>query len=497
MFSYENLYRAYAECRRTKRNTPEAILFEMNAEDNIYQLHRDLEERSFRPSRSTCFVTQSPKLREIFAADFRDRITHHLLVRYLEPIWEPLFIFDSYASRPAKGIHLAVERLQGFTRKVTQSNSRRAWYLQLDIKNFFMCIQKQILFALIRARCRSEEMLWLAEVLIFHDPTWDYCLKSPRTLLARIPRQKSLFGTEGERGLPIGNLTSQFFANVYLNSLDQFIKHRLKCRYYMRYVDDVVLLHQHRNQLIDWKRQIERFLPVQLELTLNPDRTKLRRIGNGIDFLGYVARPKYILCRKRVVNNLKAALRKYQQQLFDRRDGVHCISYDAETLEQLFATLNSYLGHLHHANTHRLVQSLFARHAWLGHYFRYRHAKKGRQRRLERFYLSPRWFWNLQAQYKYFTARFHRELIFFQVGCFYEFYGKQALRACTLLKLSMISGKFGFRRRCGIGVKALERFVGLAVAQGCPVVVIRQSGYMLRHVAERRITMKYVPDNIV
>ena len=114
-FEYESVYRAYLDCRKNKRNTSDALLFELDAEEQVFQLHRELTERRFRPSTSSCFVTQKPKLREIFAADFRDRITHHLLVRYLEHLWEPVFIYDSYASRPGKGIHLACERLQMFT----------------------------------------------------------------------------------------------------------------------------------------------------------------------------------------------------------------------------------------------------------------------------------------------------------------------------------------------------------------------------------------------
>ena len=487
LFSYQQLYRAYEDCRKNKRNTPEAIRFEMQAEENLWQLHQELAERSFRPSTSTCFVTSSPKLREIFAADFRDRITHHLLVRYLDPIWEPVFIYDSYASRPGKGIHLAAQRLQSFTRKVTQNSSRPAWYLQLDIKNFFMRINKSILYALIRSRCNNEEMLWLASILIFHDPTEDYHLRSPKALLAQIPRQKSLFNGDRERGLPIGNLTSQFFANVYLNGLDQFIKHTLKCRFYMRYVDDFVLLRPEKSQLLDWQRQIEAYLLSELELTLNRSRTKLRSIDNGIDFLGYIVRPKYILSRKRVVNNLKTRLRNVEQRLIHHQDGFVALRYDYELLSALFDCLNSYLAHFQHANTLTLRRHLFETYTYLRHFFTY---KRGA---LTRRYVTPKSFCNLRAQYAYFQRTYFQSLIFFQVGCFYEFYGKQAHRAAQLLGLPLIPGKYGFTHRCGIGVKGLDRYVDLALQKGTPVVVINQSGYLLSHVAERRVVMKYMP----
>ncbi len=489
-FSYEQLYQAYEDCRKTKRNTPEALLFEMNAEEKLFQLQQELAERSFRPSTSTCFVTRSPKLREIFAADFRDRITHHLLVHDLEPLWEPVFVYDSYASRSKKGIHLAAERLQEFTQQVTHNRSQPAWYLQLDIKNFFMSINKQILFALIRSRCDHKEILWLAESLIFHDPTEDYRLKSSQALLQQLPRQKSLFGVEKECGLPIGNLTSQFFANVYLNGLDQFIKHTLQCRFAMRYVDDLVLLHPSKDRLLIWERQIVRYLNAHLELTLNVKRTALRPINNGIDFLGYVVRPHYILVRNRVVNNLKAKLRAFERTLVTVKGQVQRFDFARQVIDDLFAALNSYLGHFRHANTHTLQQRLFERYPYLKHYFMLTPEK------LTRLYADPYTFRNLHAQYMYFSNRCSHFMMFFQVGCFYEFYAKQAVKAVKHLKLSLIRGRYGFRQRCGIGQKALDRFVEMALQAGLPVIVIRQTGYQLARVAERRVTVKYIPLNM-
>lgn len=486
MFSYETLYRAYLDCRKTKRNTPDALRFEMNAEENLFDLHRELMERTYRPSTSLCFVAQKPKLREIFAADFRDRILHHLVVRYLEALWEPVFIYDSYAPRPHKGIHLAVGRLQRFTRQVTRNRTQPAWYLQLDIRNFFMSINKHRLFALIRSRCDNEEILWLTAVLLFHDPTQDYHLRSPTWLLARIPRQKSLFGTQRDYGLPIGNLTSQFFANIYLNSLDQFVKHTLKCHYYMRYVDDLVLLHVDKMQLLDWQPQIEQYLHTHLELTLHPSRKKLRPVSNGIDFLGYIIRPTYVLCRKRVVNHLKAKLREFQAQLIQTQETVTTVRYSQDLLEDLFACLNSYLGHFKHANTVTLRQRLFEKHRWLKHFFHNTHDT------LKRLYIPPTYFWNLRSQYEYFYNRFYRFLIFFQVGCFYEFYKAQARKAREHLNLKGISGKHGFRERCGIGLKALDRYVALALQQGYSVIVVNQTGYLLPHVTERRVAVKYI-----
>lgn len=266
---------------------------------------------------------------------------HHILVHYLEQIWEPVFIHDSYACRYGKGTHKAVVRLQKFLRQITRNGNLRAYYLQLDIKDFFINIDKQVLFELIRKRVSDPDVLWLAETVLFWDCTRAYVAKGDRRTLASVPSNKTLFGKNNLKGLPIGNLTSQFFANIYLNELDQFIKHGLKARFYIRYVDDFILLHKDAAQLRKWQGEIERFLVSQLKLQLHPKRRKLQPVSSGIDFLGYVARHNYILVRRRVVNNLEAKLRRF------------CAAKNKD-FGQLQATLFSYLGHFKWANTYKL-----------------------------------------------------------------------------------------------------------------------------------------------
>ncbi len=319
IFSLENIYRQYLRCRRNKRNTINALQFEYRLEENLMKLKEELSELTYYPSRSVCFAVNQPKPREIFAAHFRDRIVHHILVDYLERIWEPKFIFDSYACRKEKGIHRGVKRLQGFIRKVTQNGSKKAYFLKLDIENFFMNIDKDVLYALIADKVRDEKVLCLAKIIIYHDCTKDYVLKGDRQYLEKIAPQKSLFYTDGRRGLPIGNLTSQFFANLYLNQLDQFVKHFLKCRYYLRYCDDFLILSEERDSLLRWKAEIEEFLKDRLRLRLNQKRQSLQPVSNGIDFLGYIVRGNYLLVRKRVVNNLKSKLLSYERRLIKHR----------------------------------------------------------------------------------------------------------------------------------------------------------------------------------
>jgi hypothetical protein len=267
LFSFENLHRQYLACRRNKRKTLNALRFEARQEENLLDLQEVLLSRTYVPSRSVCFFVKKTKLREIFAADFRDRVVHHVLVDYLERIWEPIFIHDSYACRKGKGIHAGVERLRRFIRQITHNGTRPAWYLQIDIHNYFMSIDKAILFSLLAPRIKDDDALWLTKVRVFHDCTKDYLIKGDAGLLEKIPPHKTLFRAGPNRGLPIGNLNSQFFANVYLNGLDQFIKHTLKCRYYLRYCDDFVLLSQSREQLLDWRERIEAFLRTHLRVS--------------------------------------------------------------------------------------------------------------------------------------------------------------------------------------------------------------------------------------
>jgi len=345
LFSSKNIQKASINCRRNKRNTINALLFEFNSGENLLKLQQELNDKSYHPSRSILFAITKPKKREVFAADFRDRVVHHLLVEYLERIFEPIFIHDSYACRRGRGTHAAAMRLYKFTRQITSNGNSKAYYLQLDVKDFFPSISKEILFKLISNKVSDPDILWLTRLIIFWDCTKSFVTRGDNSLLNRIPEHKSLFGKNNEYGLPIGNLTSQFFANVYLNELDQFVKHTLKARYYLRYVDDFVILSPDATELSAWQARIEEFLSNQLKLRLHPKRHKLLPISNGIDFLGYIIRPGYILVRRRVINNLKEKIRQFRQA-------------KVKDLRKLCDSVASYLGHFKHANSYRLTQKI-------------------------------------------------------------------------------------------------------------------------------------------
>jgi len=346
-FSFEELVIAYFDCRRTKRNKPSALAFEQDLEHNLMRLYEALQDGSYRPGPSICFVITRPKPREVWAADFSDRIVHHLLYNRIAPRFYAAFIADSCACIPGRGTLYAAQRLDAKVRSITQNWSRPAWYLKLDLANFFVSIDKRILRDRLAARVTEPWWLWLTETILFHDPRPDALLHSPPERMALIPPHKSLFNQPAHRGLPIGNLSSQFFANVYLDALDQYAKHRVQARHYIRYVDDFVLLHESPQWLNAAHDDIEAFLAETLAVRLNPTKTILQPIDRGIDFVGQVIKPWRRTLRRRTLN-----------------DALHRVS-NMEP-DRLFESSNSYFGLLRqathsHADRARLTNVLLRR----------------------------------------------------------------------------------------------------------------------------------------
>ena len=467
--SYQNLYKQYIACRKRKRNTFNALQFEVRQELNLLELLESLQNHSYQPARSVCFIATKPKLREIFAADFRDRVVHHLLVSNLEPDWERIFIYDSYACRKNKGIHAAVKRLQKFMRQVSCNGQRPAWYLQLDIHNFFMSIDKNRLLKILTPRINHPEVLWLTETLVNHDCTENFVFKGRQALLKQVPEHKSLRYAPKHKGLPIGNLNSQFFANVYLNKLDQFVKHELKCQYFLRYCDDFVLLSADRNQLVLWRAKIEFFLQAELGLSLNMKREKCQPIKNGVDFLGYIVRREYLLPRRRVTNQLRQKLVGYQKQLLETRANCMVYHFDYKVLGQCRATLASYWGHLLHADSYQLRQRILLEFSFLQKYFIF--SDKGE---ITALFVMPKDFKTVRQQYYFYRWRFSTAIIFFQVGRFYEFYhsGDDGF-ACFLGLHRMRVNKRG--ARFGFPVFRLDSFCDKVLQAGLSVLVVREA----------------------
>ena len=238
IISLKNLYIAYKNARKGKTKKFYVKNFEENLFYKIYTLHNELKYKNYKPFPLKTFTLRDPKTRKISKSAFRDRIVHHALVRIIEPIFDKSFIYDSCANRIEKGNLFAIKRFDLFKKRITNNLQTEAFCLKADIKHYFQEVNRNILIDIIRRKITSDRTLNLIKLI--------------------------LNNFEGEKGMPLGNLTSQFFANVYLNELDYFVKHKLKAKYYIRYVDDFVILHTSKKQLEDWKQQIDKFLKEKL-----------------------------------------------------------------------------------------------------------------------------------------------------------------------------------------------------------------------------------------
>jgi len=343
-FTFQELVQAYFDCRRTKRNSASALAFEERLEHNLRNLYDELHAGSYKPGRSICFVITRPKAREVWAATFRDRIVHHLLHNRIAPRFYARFIADSCACIPGRGTLYAANRLESKVRSITQNWSRPAYYLKCDIANFFVAIDKRIVRELLAKHIAEPYWMTLAETILFHDPRQDFEYRGDPALLQRVPQHKRLSSQPSHCGLPIGNLSSQFFANVYLDVLDQYVKHGLRCRHYIRYVDDFVLLHESPQWLNDAKAKIEALIAARLSARLNPKKTILQPVDRGIDFAGQVIKPWRRTLRRRTFNEAIARTSK-------------------QPAATLFESANSYFGllrqttHSHHDRA-RLANTL-------------------------------------------------------------------------------------------------------------------------------------------
>jgi len=365
LFTFGNLYCAYLDCRKRKRNTINALRFECDSENNLWKLLEDLKRRAYHPGASVCFAVKEPVMREIFAADFPDRIIHHLFVRAVESHFEKYFIYDSYACRRGKGTLLGVRRLQKFVRRVQNldpQNYNNWHYLKADIFGFFMHINKEILRSLVFQKISTvpfsgkirDELRWLSEIIIFHDPTKNYKVKGNPNLLTIVPRQKSLFSVPDGIGLPIGNLTSQFFANVYLNELDQFVKRKLKCEFYGRYVDDFYIIHKNKEKLKEFHDAINEFLKENLFLEFNLKKCYIRPLSYGIDFIGYFVKPWRTYVRRRVAKAFKNKLWVFEK--YGELDG---------NKDKMKNSIASYFGHFKHAKALHFLEKIKEKHPWI------------------------------------------------------------------------------------------------------------------------------------
>lgn len=331
--SYENLELAFMKARKNKTLKLYVIRFEKNLKQNLLQLQFELLTFSYRPQPLTPFIIRDPKTRKICKSIFRDRIIHHALVNILEPIFEPIFIHDSYAGRVGKGTLKAIERFDYFKRKVSYNGKKlkgikdknyvAGYCLKADIKHYFDTVDYKVLMNIIERKIKDNTVLWLIKIILAN-------------------------ALGKNKGMPLGNLTSQFFANVYLNELDYFVKHKLKAKYYIRYVDDFVILHNSKEILEDYKSNINQFLKSSLKIELHPDKSKVIPLRQGINFLGFRNFYHYKLLRK---TNIRKMQKKMKE--FTKLYGAEQIDYDV-----VYDSFLGWFAYAKWANTYNLRKKI-------------------------------------------------------------------------------------------------------------------------------------------
>ena len=314
IISVENLYLAWNEFSRGKRSKPDVQLFEFRLEDNLFRLHYELKVERYRHSKYVSFNVTDPKTRLIHKALVVDRIFHHAVFRVLYPIFDKKFIRDSYSCRINKGTHKAIKRLDQSIKNVSRNYSRNCFVLKCDIEKFFHSVDHSILLELIGKEVSDNKAMTLIKEIV------------------------SSFSSKDGKGIPLGNLTSQLFANIYMNELDQYVKHEMKTNYYIRYTDDFVIIHHDEAYLRRIIFIVEIFLKENLGLNLHPRKVSIRKASQGIDYLGYIVFPHFTLIRtrtkKRLLKNISNKIIKCQKR--------------EDSYFSLVQTLASYSGILKH-----------------------------------------------------------------------------------------------------------------------------------------------------
>ncbi len=336
IYEFSNLLVAFRAARRGKRCKPGVAAFEFNLEENLLALEDELRARAYQPGGYTNFYVYEPKRRLISAAPFRDRVVHHALCNVIEPIWERCFIYDSYACRVGKGTHRALERCHQFVRQ-------HRYALQCDVAKFFPSIDHALLLGTLAVRIADADVLDLARRILRSGEG----IQTAEYEMHYFPGD-DLWAACRPRGLPIGNLTSQFWANVYLDPLDQFIKRELKCRAYVRYMDDFVLLADDKPRLHAWKAEIADFLAGR-RLTLHPAKSAVYPVTNGVDFVGFRIFPTHRRLRRAGVRRFARHWRALQQDY----------AAGQIPLGRLTAAAQSWAAHARHADSYGLRRQMF------------------------------------------------------------------------------------------------------------------------------------------
>ena len=361
-----DVFRAYYDARRHKRKTHSQLTFELDLEHNIVALCEELRYRTYAPSPAICFIINDPKKREVFASPFRDRVVHHLYYNYVAAHCDKRFVYDSYSCRMGKGTLFGIERLEHHIRSVSCNYTREAYVVKLDLQGYFMSIPRELLREKVQAMVRKvlpetqltadiqSLVVWLTDVFTLHNPLADCRIRGTAHDWDGLPQSKSLWHSPDGVGLPIGDLTSQLYSNIFLNELDWFVVRQLGCRHYGRYVDDFYLLSPSRGELKEWLARLQDFagtLGMRIhsrKIILQPvSMPGMQHCVPSLEFLGAVVYPHYRHCTHRT-------LAKYHLQAHDwamrlQRD------MTAEEYQARFQSYMSYAGYLGHFRT-RMVR---------------------------------------------------------------------------------------------------------------------------------------------
>jgi len=358
-----DLFNAYFSARKNKRNTYNQLKFEYSYESNLLALNDEIINKKYKQLPEIAFIVNKPVKREIFAADFRDRVVHHLLFGYLNPIMEKYFINDCYSCRKGKGTSYGINRVNSFIRSCSMNYKKDCYILKLDIQGYFMSINRTKLFELINQILIKEKaknniftfdedlVNYLLKTIIFNDPAKNCRIKGNRENWKDLPKTKSLFYASEDCGLPIGNLTSQLFGNIYMTIFDQFVKRDLGIRYYGRYVDDFVLIHHDKNYLNSLIPILSNFLFSNLNLVLHPKKIYLQHYTKGVKFLGAVIKPNRIYIARRTKGNFYEAIEKHNSVVNERKP-------TEEEVFEFISSMNSYLGVMKHYRTYKLRKGM-------------------------------------------------------------------------------------------------------------------------------------------
>lgn len=340
IYDFDNLYAAYLEARKGKRYRNEVLQFTAQLEENLIQLQNELIYKTYHVGRYREFYVREPKKRLIMSLRFRDRVVQWAIYRQLNPWFDRQFIYDSYGCRIGKGAHRAADRLQYWMRLVRRKK-RQYYYLKLDISKYFYRVDHEVLMRILRKRIHDQDLLELLGRLITceHAAFGLPAFTNPEDC----PEEARLH----DKGMPIGNLTSQMFANIYLHDLDHYAKQELRLRHYIRYMDDVIILHHDKRYLHEAKNLVEAFLWEELRLNLNT-KTTIRPINQGVEFVGFRIYSTHRKLKKASVKKMKARL-EYVRAAFAREE---------IALETFNATTASYAGLLKHFSSFGLRTKL-------------------------------------------------------------------------------------------------------------------------------------------